>query len=74
MLGEGTYGVVFRARCKKTNEIVAIKKIKMDREKEGVSILVILLLMIVAAMPAIIFITDITNTNMYYIYSSQLQQ
>lgn len=32
---EGTYGVVFRARDKKTNEIVALKRLKMEREKEG---------------------------------------
>jgi len=32
---EGTYGVVYRARDKKTNEIVALKRLKMEREKEG---------------------------------------
>lgn len=32
---EGTYGVVFRAKEKHTGEIVALKKVKMDREKEG---------------------------------------
>ncbi|KAL4220893.1 Cyclin-dependent kinase 11B [Mactra antiquata] len=32
---EGTYGVVFRARDKKTDEIVALKKLKMEKEKEG---------------------------------------
>ena len=31
---EGTYGVVFRARDKKTNEIVALKRLKMEREKD----------------------------------------
>lgn len=34
-LGQGTYGEVFRARDKATGEEVAIKKIKMDNEKEG---------------------------------------
>jgi len=34
-LGEGTYGEVFKARCKRTNEIVALKKIRMDREEQG---------------------------------------
>lgn len=32
---EGTYGVVYKARDRTTGEIVALKKIKMDREKEG---------------------------------------
>lgn len=32
---EGSYGVVFRAREKGTGQIVALKKLKMDREKNG---------------------------------------
>lgn len=32
---EGTYGVVYRAECKKTHEIVALKRLKMEKEKEG---------------------------------------
>jgi len=32
---EGTYGIVFRAQDKRTNEIVALKRLKMEREKEG---------------------------------------
>lgn len=32
---EGTYGVVYRAQDKRTNEIVALKRLKMEREKEG---------------------------------------
>ncbi|KAB7502471.1 Cyclin-dependent kinase 11B [Armadillidium nasatum] len=32
---EGTYGVVYRAREKSTNEIVALKRLKMEKEKEG---------------------------------------
>ncbi|XP_071109573.1 cyclin-dependent kinase 11B-like [Haliotis cracherodii] len=32
---EGTYGVVYRAKDKKTNEIVALKRLKMEKEKEG---------------------------------------
>lgn len=32
---EGTYGVVYRAKDKRTNEIVALKRLKMEREKEG---------------------------------------
>lgn len=34
-LGQGTYGEVFKAVDKETKELVAIKKIKMENEKEG---------------------------------------
>ncbi|GER49609.1 cyclin dependent kinase C [Striga asiatica] len=34
-IGEGTYGQVYMAREKRTGEIVALKKIRMDNEKEG---------------------------------------
>ncbi|KAA0194130.1 hypothetical protein HAZT_HAZT005944 [Hyalella azteca] len=37
-IGEGTYGVVYRARDKSTNEIVALKKIRMIQEKDGMPI------------------------------------
>lgn len=30
-VGEGTYGVVYRAIVKETNEVVALKKIRMGR-------------------------------------------
>ncbi|VEL10349.1 unnamed protein product, partial [Protopolystoma xenopodis] len=32
---EGTYGVVYRARDKKTGEIVALKRLKMEKEHDG---------------------------------------
>mmetsp|Transcript_36739 Transcript_36739/g.57713 ORF Transcript_36739/g.57713 Transcript_36739/m.57713 type:complete len:438 (-) Transcript_36739:139-1452(-) len=32
---EGTFGIVFRAKDRQTNEIVALKQVKMEREKEG---------------------------------------
>ena len=32
---EGTYGVVYRAKDKRTNEIVALKRLKMEKEKDG---------------------------------------
>lgn len=37
-VGEGTYGVVYRARDTRTNTIVALKKMKMEREKDGIPI------------------------------------
>jgi len=35
-LGEGTYGVVYKAKNKETGEIVALKRIRLDSEDEGV--------------------------------------
>ena len=35
-IGEGTYGVVFKGRNKKSGEIVAMKKIRLESEEEGV--------------------------------------
>lgn len=35
-VGEGTYGVVYKARHKKTDRIVALKKIRLENEDEGV--------------------------------------
>ena len=32
---EGAYGVVYRAKDKKTHELVALKRLKMEKEKEG---------------------------------------
>jgi len=36
-VGAGTYGLVYKAKDKQTGEIVALKKVRMDHEKEGVS-------------------------------------
>ena len=35
-LGEGTYGVVYKAKHKKTGKFVAMKKIRLENEEEGV--------------------------------------
>ncbi|XP_010782608.1 cyclin-dependent kinase 2 [Notothenia coriiceps] len=35
-IGEGTYGVVYKAKNKVTGETVALKKIRLDTETEGV--------------------------------------
>lgn len=34
-IGEGTYGVVYKGRCKTTGDVVALKKVRMDRERDG---------------------------------------
>jgi len=35
-VGEGTYGVVYKARCRATGATVALKKIRLEQEEEGV--------------------------------------
>ncbi|XP_005111813.1 cyclin-dependent kinase 1 isoform X2 [Aplysia californica] len=35
-IGEGTYGVVYKGRHKKSNRLVALKKIRLENEEEGV--------------------------------------
>ncbi|CAL1603060.1 unnamed protein product [Knipowitschia caucasica] len=37
-IGEGTYGIVYRARDTVTGETVALKKVRMDKEKDGLPI------------------------------------
>jgi len=35
-IGEGTYGVVYKARNRTNDEIVALKRIRLEQEEEGV--------------------------------------
>ncbi|KAI9136131.1 protein serine/threonine kinase [Paraphysoderma sedebokerense] len=35
-LGEGTYGIVYKAQNRETQDIVALKRIRLDNEEEGV--------------------------------------
>lgn len=35
-IGEGTYGVVYKARDRTTGQVVALKKIRLESEEEGV--------------------------------------
>lgn len=34
-IGEGTYGAVYKARCRETNELLALKRLKLESETEG---------------------------------------
>ena len=36
LIGEGTYGVVYKARDNETNKIYALKKIRLESEEEGI--------------------------------------
>ena len=35
-IGEGTYGVVYKAKDKRTGEFVAMKKIRLEADEEGI--------------------------------------
>lgn len=35
-IGEGTYGEVFKAQCKETGDFVALKRIKLGEEEDGI--------------------------------------
>ena len=35
-IGEGTYGTVFKGKAKETQEIVALKRVRLDDDDEGV--------------------------------------
>ena len=35
-LGEGTYGIVYKCRDRQTGETVALKKIRLEKEDDGV--------------------------------------
>ncbi|XP_037073213.1 cyclin-dependent kinase 10-like [Pollicipes pollicipes] len=37
-IGEGTYGVVYRARDTRSDQIVALKKMRMEKEKDGLPV------------------------------------
>ncbi len=36
-IGEGTYGVVYKGRNKVTGEVVAMKKLRLESESDGIS-------------------------------------
>lgn len=69
---EGTYGVVYRAKEKRTDEVVALKRLKMEKEKEGfpiTSLREINMLLKAGGHPNVVNIREIVvGTNMDKIY------
>lgn len=71
-VGEGTYGVVYKARHKKSNMIVALKKIKLDNEDEGVPSTAMREISILKELrhPNIVFLRDVdlSETCLYLVF------
>lgn len=68
---EGTYGIVYRARDKKTGQIVALKKLKLENEKDGfpVTSLREIHTLKLAIHPNVVQVTEIaTTTSLKHIF------
>jgi cyclin-dependent kinase len=64
-LGEGTYGVVYKARDKVTKELYAFKKIRLESEDEGIPSTAIREIALLKELqhPNIVRIQDVIHTN-----------
>jgi len=64
-IGEGAYGVVYKAVCKKTEQFVALKKIRLDTEHEGVPSTAMREISILKELdhPAIVQLLDVVFSN-----------
>ncbi|CAK8687875.1 cyclin-dependent kinase 1-like [Clavelina lepadiformis] len=71
-IGEGTYGVVYKGRNKKTNQIVALKKIRLESEEEGVPSTAIREISILKELqhPNIVALQDVVlqESNLYLVF------
>lgn len=68
---EGSYGIVYRAKDKRTGEIVALKKLKLENEKDGFPITSIreIHTLKLAQHPNIVKVTEIVATpNLNHIF------
>jgi len=64
-IGEGTYGVVYKARDKTTKELYALKKIRLESEDEGIPSTAIREIALLKELqhPNIVRIHDVIHTN-----------
>eukprot|EP00330_Aristerostoma_sp_ATCC50986_P000806 CAMPEP_0114591976 /NCGR_PEP_ID=MMETSP0125-20121206/13921_1 /TAXON_ID=485358 ORGANISM="Aristerostoma sp., Strain ATCC 50986" /NCGR_SAMPLE_ID=MMETSP0125 /ASSEMBLY_ACC=CAM_ASM_000245 /LENGTH=304 /DNA_ID=CAMNT_0001790395 /DNA_START=48 /DNA_END=962 /DNA_ORIENTATION=- len=64
-LGEGTYGVVYKAKDKQTKELYALKKIRLESEDEGIPSTAIREIALLKELqhPNIVRIHDVIHTN-----------
>ena len=69
-IGEGTYGVVFKGKNKKTGEIVAMKKIRLESEEEGVPSTAIREISLLKELqhPNIVLLQDVIMQESRYLY------
>jgi len=76
-LGEGTYGIVFKAFDTRTKKFVALKKIRMDNEEQGVppTTLREVATLLELKHPNIVQLLDVVNvgTNLYLVFEFMVQ-
>lgn len=76
-IGEGTYGVVYKAKDKLTGRLVALKKIRLETEREGVPSTAIREISVLKdlAHPNIVQLFDVVDANKHlYLVFEFLQQ
>ena len=64
-IGEGTYGVVYKARNRSTGRLVALKKIRLETEAEGVPSTAIREISLLKELehPNVVSLIDVIHTN-----------
>lgn len=71
-IGEGTYGVVYKARDRNTNEIIALKRIRLEADDEGVPSTAIREISLLKALqhPNVVSLKDVEHdeTKLYLIF------
>mmetsp|Transcript_12140 Transcript_12140/g.30738 ORF Transcript_12140/g.30738 Transcript_12140/m.30738 type:complete len:302 (-) Transcript_12140:63-968(-) len=76
-VGEGTYGVVYKAVNRKTNQTVALKKIRLEEEDEGVpshALREVAILKEVSRHPNIVSLQDVVLSKRLYLVFEYLDQ